>query len=85
MLIKNVFISLRLGAFTHLNKLLSTTATLGLMLLWVAGASGAPSLDKTTYHTWQEVDAYLQAVADDPQFSDIVALSPSGRVEKENR
>jgi hypothetical protein len=78
MLIKNVFISLRLGSFTHLHKLLSTIVTLGLMLLCVAGASGAPSLDKTTYHTWEEVDAYLQAVADDPQFSDIVALIPIG-------
>jgi hypothetical protein len=78
MLRKNNFISLKLGAFTHLHKLLSTIVTLGLMFLWVAGASGAPALDKTTYHTWQEVDAYLQAVADDPQFSDIVALIPIG-------
>lgn len=78
MLRKNVFISLRLGTFTHLPMLLSTIVTLGLMFLFVAGASGALSLDKTKYHTWEEVDAYLQAVADDPQFSDIVALIPIG-------
>ncbi|MGD8891348.1 MAG: hypothetical protein PVF53_23215, partial [Desulfobacterales bacterium] len=66
MLIKSVFISLSLGTFTHLHKLLSTMVTLGLMSLCVAGASGAPALDKTMYHTWEEVDAYLQAVADDP-------------------
>ena len=69
MLTKNAFISQRPESFTHLNKLLSTIVTIGLMFLCVAGASGAPSLDKTKYHTWEEVDAYLQAVADDPQIS----------------
>jgi len=75
---KNVFISLRPGMFTHWPKLLSTMVTIGLMFLCIAGASGAPALDKTKYHTWEEVDAYLQAVADDPQFSDIVHLIPIG-------
>jgi len=78
MLRKNNFISLKLVPFNHMHRLLSILVTIGLMFLWVAGASGAPALDKTTYHTWEEVDAYLQAVADDPQFSDITKLIPIG-------
>jgi hypothetical protein len=77
MLRKN-FIFVRLGASTNLPKLLSITVTLGLMLLCVGGASGAPLLDKTKYHTWEEVESYLDAVANDPQFSDIVELMSIG-------
>jgi len=37
---------------------------LGLMALCAGGASGAPSLDKAKYHTWEEVNAYLNDIAD---------------------
>ena len=43
-----------------------------------AGASAAPTLDKTKYHTWDEVNAYLNDVANDPQLSDIVELMQIG-------
>ncbi len=51
---------------------------LSLLLLSSAGATAAPTLDKTRYHTWAEVDAYLDAVAADPQLADIVELMPIG-------
>jgi hypothetical protein len=41
-------------------------------------AEAAPTLDKTKYHTWEEVNAYLNDVANDPQLSDIVELIPIG-------
>jgi len=58
------FIFVRLGAFTNLAKLLSITVTLGLMALCAGEASGANSLDKAKYHTWEEVNAYLNDIAD---------------------
>jgi len=77
-MLRENFILVRLGAFKNVPRLLSIAVTLGLMLLCVGGASGAPSLDKTKYHTWDEVSAYLNDVADDPQLSDIVELMPIG-------
>ena len=77
-MLKNTFVSSSPRHFPHCHRLLSILVTLGLIVLCVAGASGAPALDKTIYHTWDEVSAYLEALASDPQLSDIVELIQIG-------
>lgn len=53
-------------------------------LIWVghpAAANAAqwmPQLDKTRYHSWEEVEAYLDAVASHPRLRAIVQLIPIG-------
>jgi hypothetical protein len=55
-----------------------TVLALCVIFLVFTKANATPTLDKTKYHTWDEVNAYLEAVADDPQLQEIVQLIPIG-------
>lgn len=49
------------------------------LVVFETGAAGAaPELDKTRYHSWAEVDAYLKSVAEAPDLRQIVTLIPIG-------
>ena len=55
-----------------------TILSISVIFLLFTDANAAPTLNKTQYHTWDEVVAYLDDVANDPQLSDIVELIPIG-------
>lgn len=55
-----------------------TILTIGVILFFFTNANAVPTLNKTSYHTWDEVSAYLNEVTNDPQLSDIVELMPIG-------
>ncbi len=49
-----------------------------ILCLSAATGAAAPFLDKSKYHTWEEVNAYLDAVAQTPELRKIVKLIPIG-------
>lgn len=49
-----------------------------LVFYSISNVYALPELDKTNYHTWVEVDAYLEDVANDPDLERIVELIPIG-------
>ena len=71
-------IHLRAKKLYYLRIPFLTTLALSVIFLVFIDANAAPTLDKTRYHTWDEVNAYLIDVATDPQLSDIVELMQIG-------
>ncbi|MCP4746359.1 MAG: hypothetical protein GY874_09505 [Desulfobacteraceae bacterium] len=63
--------------FATLGKVLLSTICI-IAMTGTAMAIDLPQLDKTRYHTWQEVDAYLEAVASHPKLLPIAKLIPIG-------
>lgn len=55
-----------------------TVLTISVIFLFFTDVSAMPTINKTRYHTWDEVNAYLNNVANDPQLSDIVELMQIG-------
>jgi hypothetical protein len=80
---KKNFIHFRTKKPFSFHTSLLSVYTLCIIFLVFTNVNATPTLNKTIYHTWEEVDAYLQAVADDPQFSDIVELIPIGKSREE--
>jgi hypothetical protein len=60
-----------------LRKALFYTLLFGFTVI-ATSAVAVPVLDKTKYHTWDEVQAYLNDIANDPALADIVELIPLG-------
>jgi Zinc carboxypeptidase len=52
--------------------------TIGIIFFGFTSVHAIPSLDKSKYHMWDEVESYLMAIADDQELSDFVELLEIG-------
>ncbi len=74
---KNVF-HRPVGHFASRILPLAIAITILMVFAGTTSANQLPQLDKRYYHSWEEVDDYLQAVVSNPQLRRIAKLIPIG-------
>lgn len=74
---RRIFFKRLVGLYSRRGMLILMTI-FSLVMATFSSAGAVPKLDKTKYHTWEEVSCYLRAIGKDPALKKIVSMIPIG-------